>query len=1482
MTDLVARLKLEASAGNAAQVIGAAERAVEGLGRAGQQASTGLDRTRASADRLDRELAETSARAAAAGRGLSSAAGGARQFERSAGMASGAGRLLGATLAALGARELIRTISDAAMSTQGWATGLGVVTGGAANAQAATAFLRQESERLGLVVRDQTNSFVGLAGSTNGTALAGAQTREIWLGLVEAGTALNRSNEQQQRAMEAVAQIASKGTVAMEELRGQLAEAIPGATQIAARAMNMTTGELMKLVAAGKLASEDFLPKFAAQLRKEFGGALDEAMTSPLGRARKELAATQNALFDLEAAAGASFLEGVTEGITGLNAALTDPEARAAARQIGKELGEAFGTTARFVGGLVENVDAVTAAAKGLVVIGLSAWLGTAASAAILTAREMFALAGATTATAQASVLAKAGSEGLAKVLGGPLGIGLAIVTGGLMALADAERSANAAILDSSKALKESQTSAADALQRAVEYSDKYGLSTSSLSDALDKVVLAGDSAAGAAITKAGADDDAARAAIRRAQAERLLTLELLNQAAARARTQGDKLVGSANTLGIFNRAARFGLKFDPTLTGEEQEFGYRAVAERDARRTQGYKSAASQYQLASVLSQQSAALKPAPIVVAPAAVVHDTTTDAAGKRAKKTDEVREAERRLAAAGDVARQAALDTLALKERADAAGKGAAALEELRIKQAGLEVLDRMAVKSLDALTGAQRKAAEAAIAAAVARERQAVATEKAEAVARTTEDLDRQITAEKGYAAAIAGGEKALVDYTVAEAVRQEVERTGKTLSDDQVAAIRQRVIELQRLKAATESVSDQKVLAQENLLARMTTQEREREVRVIELRNRYLREGTAATEAEADARARIVASYEQETRRRADDVGKLKTQLRDAYIESGKLGFDQVADYAQKRLREAVYDALLAKPIDIVINAAVNYTGQIAGKILGLPGLGGGAAGGGNILGPIGSLFGGGGASAGGLGSIFGSGFSLSGIASGIGSLFGGGGAAAAGLSAGASIAGIGSGIAGVGAGLASAGAAGAAGAAGGLLGGASGLLGLLGPIGAIAGLVALVAPMFGNGPSNNGAVATFNGGGFTVGGSKRTAQTTDAVSGAAKSVLGVIDTLKALGIDGSGVIKALDVGVRDPSKIRLNDGTTIKTAKGDMEALVKAAATALLKDGVYKDPQMEKVVDQLLAANKSFDEIATKLGEYVQAQKVGDDLKLELLRYTDPNSYALKSLEASQKARRDQIDAYAADGFYSDSQLVGIKATLAALDNAELVDAMERLGQGTIGAAKALKDARPRLQDWLDGLGYTAAAQLNPFEERQLAMAQYERMLEKARAGDATALAGITGAGDRLIGTDQAATSSAQDRLALFNKVQTDIAGLVALAAPVITTALAAIGGGTTAAGVSPVVAATQAGTAQLETLTAEVVGLRTDLVAALDRLGGDLGETYADVGNGLAELLERIRETGGSTLDALNEMARDGRLNGALLAASTARIGQ
>ncbi len=141
-------------------------------------------------------------------------------------------------------------------------------------------FIRGEADRLGLAFDSTAASYAKFAAASRGTALEGQQTRDVFVGIAQASAALGLSSEETAGALTAVQQMISKGKVSAEELRGQLGERLPGAFQIAARSIGVTTSELDRMLQAGELLAADFLPQFARQLQLEFAGAAEQAAQS--------------------------------------------------------------------------------------------------------------------------------------------------------------------------------------------------------------------------------------------------------------------------------------------------------------------------------------------------------------------------------------------------------------------------------------------------------------------------------------------------------------------------------------------------------------------------------------------------------------------------------------------------------------------------------------------------------------------------------------------------------------------------------------------------------------------------------------------------------------------------------------------------------------------------------------------------------------------------------------------------------------------------------------------------------------------------------------------------------------------------------------------------------------------------------------------------------------------------------------------------
>jgi tape measure domain-containing protein len=205
----------------------------------------------------------------------------------------------------------------AAIALERVKTGLNFSTGG--KAAEALKTVGSEAERLGIPLESAQQGYSKLLASTRGTAVQGKASEDLFKGLNAASTVLGLGGEEYSGSILALSQIASKGKVQAEELRGQLGERIPGAFGIAARSLNISEGELNKRLETGSVTAEEFLPKFARQLQVEFGGSAESAAggtQASLNKLQNSVLKTQQAfggLFSPAVGAGANALSGIVE-----------------------------------------------------------------------------------------------------------------------------------------------------------------------------------------------------------------------------------------------------------------------------------------------------------------------------------------------------------------------------------------------------------------------------------------------------------------------------------------------------------------------------------------------------------------------------------------------------------------------------------------------------------------------------------------------------------------------------------------------------------------------------------------------------------------------------------------------------------------------------------------------------------------------------------------------------------------------------------------------------------------------------------------------------------------------------------------------------------------------------------------------------------------------------------------------------------------
>lgn len=209
---------------------------------------------------------------------------------------------------------IVKSIYDATVATQALQNKMEAAVGPFTDTRKELAYIGDEAKRVGANYKTYADSYASFAASMLRANVPLEQTRKVFKDISETTTSLHMNADRQKLVFMALEQMASKGVVSMEELRRQLGEHIPGALQIGARAMNMTTQEFMKAVAAGNVMSAEFLPKFAEQVRKELGGSFEEASKSIQANMQR----LQSSVFQTLGSIGKLFDSEASQGIGNL------------------------------------------------------------------------------------------------------------------------------------------------------------------------------------------------------------------------------------------------------------------------------------------------------------------------------------------------------------------------------------------------------------------------------------------------------------------------------------------------------------------------------------------------------------------------------------------------------------------------------------------------------------------------------------------------------------------------------------------------------------------------------------------------------------------------------------------------------------------------------------------------------------------------------------------------------------------------------------------------------------------------------------------------------------------------------------------------------------------------------------------------------------------------------------------------------------
>jgi tape measure domain-containing protein len=367
---------------------------------------------------------------------------------------------------------IVRDLQNTTMTLQKINMTFTAVTGSAAAARQEMDYVRETADRLGQDVLTAAGAYSKLLAATKGTNITLEESRTVFEGITAAATAYGLSQYELEGALMAVQQMISKGSVQAEELRGQLGERLPGAFQIAARAMGMSTQELSKALELGQVAADDFVRAFGAQLQQEFAGFASQTRTT--ATAISEL---ENSMLALkEAVIAGGFQRALFTVLEALNRLAQSQAAVAAAEALGAAF-NMLADIAAYLLGIIEKVANSDMLAGVFTLIANNVELATVAVVALYTAMKTGLLTTMAAAVVQAgslagvfSLIVTSAASAAGAVAGfivalGPIGWAITAVT--------ALGAAFFLLRDSTKDLQTAQRDVQTSMQGVVEVSDK-------------------------------------------------------------------------------------------------------------------------------------------------------------------------------------------------------------------------------------------------------------------------------------------------------------------------------------------------------------------------------------------------------------------------------------------------------------------------------------------------------------------------------------------------------------------------------------------------------------------------------------------------------------------------------------------------------------------------------------------------------------------------------------------------------------------------------------------------------------------------------------------------------------------------------------------------------------------------------------------------------------------------------------------------
>lgn len=222
-------------------------------------------------------------------------------------------------------------------------------------AKRATDFVKNLANNTGV---DQIETLSSFAKFSAGAGDMNTDQKEsLFSNVIGTSRLMGLSTDEINGILKAFEQMASKGKIQAEELRGQLGDRMAGAFQLFARSLGMTTEELDKAMKDGKVLSKDVLPKVSA----EMGRMIDKA-----GGWEKIINSTQTQLGRLSNSWNnnlALMFDGSQEGLTDFTRSLTNLLNSLGGQS--KNIGEHFGDLMKSMSNGIDDLTTISYRVQG-------------------------------------------------------------------------------------------------------------------------------------------------------------------------------------------------------------------------------------------------------------------------------------------------------------------------------------------------------------------------------------------------------------------------------------------------------------------------------------------------------------------------------------------------------------------------------------------------------------------------------------------------------------------------------------------------------------------------------------------------------------------------------------------------------------------------------------------------------------------------------------------------------------------------------------------------------------------------------------------------------------------------------------------------------------------------------------------------------------------------------------------------------------